>query len=68
MTNYEEARLKLTNRQLKKLKSEAKIKTGKILRINKKIFQDEELLPNLFLTTRQTSKLRNAFANNKSKK
>ena len=68
MTNYEEARLKLTNRQLKKLKSEAKIKTGKILRINKKTFQDEELLPNLFLTTRQTSKLRNAFANNKSKK
>ena len=67
MTNYEEARLKLTNRQLKKLKSEAKIKTGKILRINKKTFQDEELLPNLFLTTRQTSKLRNAFANNKSK-
>ena len=68
MTNYEEARLKLTNRQLKKLKSEAKIKTGKILRINKKTFQDEELLPNLFLTTRQTNKLRNAFANNKSKK
>ena len=68
MTNYEEARLKLTNRQLKKLKSESKIKTGKILRINKKTFQDEELLPNLFLTTRQTSKLRNAFANNKSKK
>ena len=68
MTNYEEARLKLTNRQLKKLKSEAKIKTGKILRINKKTFQDEELSPNLFLTTRQTSKLRNAFANNKSKK
>ena len=68
MTNYEEARLKLTNKQLKKLKSEAKIKTGKILRINKKTFQDEELLPNLFLTTRQTSKLRNAFANNKSKK
>ena len=68
MTNYEEARLKLTNRQLKKLKSESKIKTGKILRINKKTFQDEELLPNLFLTTRQTSKLRNACANNKSKK
>ena len=53
---------------MKKLKSESKIKTGKILRINKKTFQDEELLPNLFLTTRQTSKLRNAFANNKSKK
>ena len=35
MTNYQEARAKLTNTQLNKLKSAAKNKTGTILRINK---------------------------------
>ena len=33
MTNYQEARVKLTNTQLRKLKSAAKIKTGATLRI-----------------------------------
>ena len=64
MANYQEARVKLTNRQLKKLKSAAENKTGTILRINKKNFQDEELRNELFLTTRQTTKIRNAFTNN----
>ena len=41
MANYEEARIKLTNTQLKKLKSVAKNKTGRALRIMKKNFQDE---------------------------
>ena len=36
------------------------------MRINKKNFADEELLHKLFLTTRQTTKIRNAFANNMS--
>ena len=36
------------------------------LRINKKIFQDEELPHELFLTARQATKIRNVFANNKS--
>ena len=38
MAKYQEARVKLTNTQLCKLKSEAKNKTRTILRINKKNF------------------------------
>ena len=56
--------MNLTNAQLNKLKSAAKNKTGTILRVNKKNFQDKELPPELFLTTRQTTKIRNVFANN----
>ena len=52
MTNYQEARVKLTNTQLNKLKSAAKNNTGTILRLNKKNFEDEELSHELFLTTR----------------
>ena len=40
------------NTQLNKLKSAAKNKTGTILRINKKNFEDEELPHELFLTIR----------------
>ena len=65
MTNYQEARVKLTNTQLNKLKSAVKNKTGTIFRMNKKIFEDEELPHELFLT-KQTIKIRNAFANNMS--
>ena len=36
MANYQEARIKLTNTQLSKLKSGAKNKTGTILRLNNK--------------------------------
>ena len=43
MVNYHEAEVKLTNKELNKLKSATKNKTGIILRINKKNFQDEEL-------------------------
>ena len=43
MVNYQEARVKLTNIQLNKLKPAAKNKTGKIFRIHKKNFEDEEL-------------------------
>ena len=66
MPNYQEARVKLTGTQLNKLKSAAENKTGKILRIKKKNFEDEELQHELFLATRQTNKMRNAFANNMS--
>ena len=41
MANYQEARAKLTNTQLNKLKSVEKNKTGTILRLNKKKFKDE---------------------------
>ena len=64
MWNYQEAIVKLTNEQLNKSKSAAKSKTGTILRLNKKNFEDEELPHELFLTTRQTTKIRNTFANN----
>ena len=37
-----------------------------MLRINKKNYEDEELPHELFLTTRQTTKIRNALANNVS--
>ena len=66
MINYQEARVKLTNTQLNKLKSAAKNRTGATLRLSKKKFGDEELPHELFLTTGQTTKLRNAFANNRS--
>ena len=56
MTHYEEARIKLTNTQLNKLKSAAKNKTGTTLKINKKHFQDEELPHKLLLTTRKKLK------------
>ena len=59
-------RFKLTNTQLNKLKSTTKNKTETILRINKKNFQVKELPQELFLTTRQATKIRNAFANNMS--
>ena len=64
MANYQEARFKLTNTQLKNIKSAAKNKTRTILVINKEKFQDEELRYELFLTTKQTSKRRNTFASN----
>ena len=64
MAHYQEARVKLTNTQLNKLKSAGKNKTGTILRLIKKNFEDEELSHELFLTARQTTLIRNAFANN----
>ena len=66
MVNWEE-RVKLTNTQLNKFKvCSKKNKTGTILRLNKKKYEDEELPHKLFLTTRQITKIRNPFANNMS--
>ena len=65
MANYQEVRAELTNTQLNKFKSAAKNKKGtilRILRLTHKNFEDEELLHQLFLTT----KISNAFANNMS--
>ena len=63
MVNYQDGRVKLTNSLLNKLKSATKNKTGTILRLNRKNFEDEELPHKLFLTTRTTTKIRNASAN-----
>ena len=59
-------KVKLTNTQLNKLKSAAKNKTGTILRLTKKNVEDEKLPYQLFLTSRQTTKIRNVFASNMS--
>ena len=66
MTNYQEAKVKLTNTQLNKLKSTAKNKSRTIIRSNKKNFEDEEFPHELFPTTKKTNKIRNDFANNMS--
>ena len=66
MTNYQEMKVKLTNTRLNKLKFAAKSKTETIFRLNKKNFKDEELTHELFLTRRETTKIRNVFANNMS--
>ena len=58
MANYQEARVKLTNTQLNELKSAAKNKTGTILRLKKKNFQDEESPHELVLTIRQDKQLK----------
>ena len=59
MANYQEATVKLTNTQLNKLKSAAKNNARTESRLNKKNFEDKELPHELFLTTRQTTKIRN---------
>ena len=46
MTNYQEARVKLANTQLNKLKSAAESKTGTILILNKKNVEDENAFAN----------------------
>ena len=52
--------------QLKKLKYAVKDNTGTTLRINLKMFDGNDLPHELLLTTRQKTKLRNAFNNNMS--
>ena len=66
MENYQETRVKLINSQLNKLKSAAKNKMGTILRKTQKNLEDEEFSHELFLTTRQRTKIKNTFANNMS--
>ena len=56
MAHYEEARVKLTNTQLSKLKFAANHDIGTTLRTTKKNFQYEEFLHELFLTTKQQLK------------
>ena len=46
------------------LKDAAEHKTGTTLTTTKKNFQDEQLAHELFLTTRQKTKIINAFGNN----
>ena len=66
MVNYQKVRVKITNKQLNKLKFAARNKKAVILRLNKKTFEDRELPNELFVTTRQTIKICNVIANNTS--
>ena len=66
MVEYSKVNVKLTDTQLKKLKTTVKNKTGTTLRMNFKMFNGNDLLHELLLTTRQKTKLRNAFNNNMS--
>ena len=66
MVEYSKGNVKLTDTQLKKLKTAVKNKTGTALRISVKMFNRNDLPHELLLTTRQKSKLKNAFNNNMS--
>ena len=57
---------KLTDPQVSKLKSAVKNKQGTTLRMNARMFSAKNLLHELLLTTRQTTKLRNAIEDNMS--
>ena len=65
MVNYQEERVQQTNTKLNKLNLQQKTKKQQYW-LNKKNFEDEELPHELFLTTRKTIKIRNAFAINMS--
>ena len=64
MIEYNRVNVKLTDMQLKKLKTAVKNKTGRTLRMSLKMFNGKDLPHELLLTTRQKAKLRNAFNNN----
>ena len=66
MAIYQDARVKVTNTRLNKSKSAAKNNTGTKLRSSKQNFEDKNFPHELFLTTKQTTKIRNAFSNKMS--
>ena len=66
MVEYNKVNAKLSEAQLKKVKTAVKDKTGTTLRMILKMFNWDDLPRELLLTTRQKTKLRNAFNNNMS--
>ena len=66
MVEYTKVYVKLSDSQLKKLKDAVKDNTGTTLRINLKMFNENNLQHELLLSTRQKTKLRNTFNNNMS--
>ena len=66
MVEYTKVNVKVSDSQIKKLKDVVKDNTGRTLRINLKMFDGNDLPHELLLTTRQKTKLRNAFNNNMS--
>ena len=66
MVEYNTINVKLSDSQLNKLKGAVKIKQETTLRMSVKMFNGNSLPHELLLTTRQTTKLRNAIENNTS--
>ena len=64
MVEYTKVNVKLSDSQIKKLKDAVKDNTGTTLRINLKMFNGNYLPHELLLTTRQKTKVGNAFNNN----
>ena len=61
MVEYKNINAKLSDSQLNKLKSAVKNKQGTTLRMNAKMFSGNNLPHELLLTTRQTTRIRNAI-------
>ena len=66
MVEYSKVNVKLTDTQPKKIKTAVKNKTGTTLRMSLKMFNGNDSPHELLLTTKQKTKLRNAFNNNMS--
>ena len=66
MIDYSKVKVKLSDAQLKKLKTDVKKKTGTTLRMSLKMLDGNDLPHEILLTTRQKVKLKNAFNNNMS--
>ena len=64
MVEYSNVNETLTDTQLKKLKTASKNKTGTTIRMSLKMLDRNDLPHELLLTTRQKTKLRNAFNSN----
>ena len=66
MVEYSKVNVKLSDAQTKKLKDAVKDNTRTTLRIDLKMFNENDLPHELLLTRRQKTKLRNAFNDNMS--
>ena len=64
MVEYSKANVKLSDTQLKKLKSAVKNKTGTTLRMSLKMLDGNDLPHELLLTKDKKTKLRNVFNDN----
>ena len=61
MVEYNKVNVKLSDTQLKKLKTAVKNKTGTTLRINLKMFNGNNLPQELLFITRQKNKSKKCF-------
>ena len=66
MVEHNTVNAKISNSRLNRLKSAVKNKQGTTLIMNARLFNGNNLPHELLLTTRQTTKLRNAIENNMS--